>query len=513
MANEWHVKWIAEGYSHWNKRRKKVAFEPDLSDLDFFSQLPPDFREDPKTSRYFEKFDFSGANLTGSNLSNLNFTGANFTRANLSGANLSKSNFSKAKFVNADLTHVNASRAIFDHALFEEARLDDVILNDAEMNGAMLIATPISDSQQKEIAPQAVRIYTTRNEYQEAYKVTSPSSVPRQIGEEDNRSSKFKYDVYYGTSRCPVIERGALVNFDGNTNDRLSFGLCEVIVPDQHRIGRVGSWLWRKITNRADSNLKLSSIISLDEQLFWNHLISTSDRMTKKARPTVYIHGYNTTFETAVLRSAEIGHGLGLGFGIGLFSWASKGEYNQYLADGEAVNLSKYFLADFLEGFIENGSDVGINVIAHSMGCRCLLGAIEELASRKSGALPKIHQIIMAAADVNSKEMPYLAPHAVNNSERITSYVSDKDIALQLSSWLHSFPRVGYSPPIFLLEGIDTILVNDLDLGDFSHNYLVKSRTILADIFGVLKHGLAPDDRHAVDRIESEPVPYWKIRP
>src|SRR6056297_2954820 len=108
MANEWHVKWIAEGCSHWNKRRKKVAFEPDLSDLDFFSQLPPDFRENPKTSRYFEKFDFSNANLTGSNLSNLNFTGANFARANLSGANLSKSNFSKAKFVNADLTNVDA---------------------------------------------------------------------------------------------------------------------------------------------------------------------------------------------------------------------------------------------------------------------------------------------------------------------------------------------------------------------------------------------------------------------
>ena len=99
MANNWHVEWLKEGVLRWNNRRKRVSFSPDLSGIRFFEHLPKDFRDDPKTSRYFEKLDLSDANLTLSDLSDLNFAKANFTDADISGANLSKSNFKDAKFI------------------------------------------------------------------------------------------------------------------------------------------------------------------------------------------------------------------------------------------------------------------------------------------------------------------------------------------------------------------------------------------------------------------------------
>lgn len=103
MANAWHVQWLKEGVNKWNKRRKRIEFEPDLSELNFFDILPDDFRDAPKTSRYFEKIDLSDSNLAGADLSRLNFQRAKFDGASLAGADLTRSNFELATFVGSDL--------------------------------------------------------------------------------------------------------------------------------------------------------------------------------------------------------------------------------------------------------------------------------------------------------------------------------------------------------------------------------------------------------------------------
>lgn len=519
MANIWHVKWLAEGVSRWNKRRKRVDFIPDLTGIRFFDQLPPDYRDEPKTSRYFEKLDLSNAKLSGTDLSDLNFSRANFTDADLRGANLSKSNFENAKFLRANLTRANGTRAVFKNAYFENSQVMDFKINHSEIDGAIFIQTDLSKEQRKIIGDQRVRIYASRSEFSADERISidigdQHYSKSVSLGEQDDRTRKAKYDVYYGTTRKPIIDRGAITGFDGVGQSDLSFGLCEVIVPEGHRIGGIGSRLWKWLRNRKDSALTLDSIIPLNEDLFWSHLIHTADKMQEKARPTVFIHGYNTSFEEAVLRAAQIGYDLGIGQGIGLFSWASKGKPLQYSADESTVENSKYPLVSFLEKFVSEGSNSGINIIAHSMGCRCLLGALEILAERRSEILKHIHQVILAAADVDTKLMSYLAPHAVKYTTRTTSYVSDKDRALKLSGWHHSFPRVGITPPTYVFEGMDTILVNDLEPSDFlSHAYVAKNRLVLSDMHAILKNGLAPDLRHGLEAGTWDSKPFWKFRP
>lgn len=519
MADPWHVKWLEEGVVKWNKRRKKVKFSPDLSGLRFFDLLPLDFRDDPKTSRYFEKIDLSSADLSGSDLSDLNFSRSRFDNANLENANLSKSNFSRASFVNSNLSNIEVKNATFQQAVFDNVTLENSSFEGVEAGGALFISSPLSPEQIESLAVQSQNIFKSKPEYKASIAISqnTPPSVNQMVMNsgklpDDDRTRKNKYDVFYGTNRQPIMERGTLIGFNDAVNSEISYGVCEVIVPESHKIGSIGSPLWKRLLNRKDDRLRIDGLISLNQQLFFKHIQNIIRRMKVPAKPTIFIHGFNNTFDDAVLQAAQIGYDLGVGQGMGLFSWPSKGRLLKYSADEASSDASKYQLAEFIKGFVRNTNEGGINVIAHSMGCRCLLGALEVLSKTDLEVLQKIEQVIFAAADVDAAIMPYLAPHAVNNCTRTTSYVSDLDKALVISTWLHDFQRIGVMPPAYVLTGMDTILVNGLDLGNFSHTYVSSSRTILNDMHYLLKNGLAPSERHSLELVRDTTPNYWRIK-
>jgi esterase/lipase superfamily enzyme len=141
-----------------------------------------------------------------------------------------------------------------------------------------------------------------------------------------------------------------------------------------------------------------------------------------------------------------------------------------------------------------------------------LLGAFEVLAIDRKHVLPAINQTILAAADVDSDSMSQLGRHAISNAKRTTSYISDIDTALKLSGWLHSFPRVGLTPPTYILKGMDTVLVNGDDLGLANHGYISSSSRVLADIFSILKDDTPPKDRFSMERAVVGNDTYWRLK-
>lgn len=518
MADPWHLNWLSEGVERWNRRRKKVDFSPDLTGVRFFDLLPPDFRESPKTSRFFEGINLSHANLAGADLSGINFHNAKFAYSDLSGADMSMSNFVNAKFTQANLTGVDLSHSLLGGAIFEKSILDGVSFEQVDISHATFISTDFDERQESAAHRQLAQVFIDRNalraethlienrEKLETIEVSTPLEARA------SPKPKNRYDVFFGTNRSPVFERGVLVDYDANISPNLNYGVCEVIVPDGHRIGSLGSPMWKRLLNRKDDRLRVESIISLNAELFRILLHETSRRMKKKERPTIFVHGFNNTFEQGALRAAQIGYDLGIGQGIALFSWPSKGSIFGYSADEAPSEASKYALAKFIEEFVLSSKNDGINVIAHSMGCRVVLGAIELLSANKKSILKKINNVIFAAADVDSAIMPHMGMHAIEHSGRTTSYVSDRDKALKVSGWLHKFPRVGITPPTFILDGMDTIVVNSLDLGEFAHGYLGTSRAILGDIFALLKANTPPNERHAIEAVTAGTQQYWRIK-
>ena len=504
-----HASWLREGVDAWNRRRKKINFSPSLAAVNFFEYLPPDFRDSPKTSRYFERIDLSGADLRGSDLSSLNFSGAKFKGADLNEANLSRSNFDFADFTNANLSNADVVNSHFHSTKFDRANLTDVDLEVATLTNARFSASSLSDRQLATVLDRAASIIETIAGVQ--IRRTDQQSV-NQPKKAHEKKPKNQYDVFFATNRDPILTRGKLENFGAKRLETLSYGICEVIIPDGHRIGQLGTSLWKKLLNLKDDTLRRESLISLSDELFWKFLSDTASKMTQKNTPTVFVHGFNTSFDDAVLRTAQLGFDLGIGQGIGLFSWPSKGDFRSYLADEANAEASKYVLADFIAEFVKKTPDKKVNLIAHSMGCKCLVGALETLSNGRTSVLNRVEQVILSAADVDSQIMPYQGKHIIGRCKRVTSYVSKDDFALKISGWLRSVSRVGFTPPTFVLEGMDTVMVNDANLGDFSHGYFASSRDVIKDVFDILQKNAAPHLRHSLVReIEGEAV-FWRMR-
>jgi esterase/lipase superfamily enzyme len=212
----------------------------------------------------------------------------------------------------------------------------------------------------------------------------------------------------------------------------------------------------------------------------------------------VFLHGYNVTFIDAARRAAQIGYDLQIGGAMAFFSWPSQGAMTPqaYAADAASIEASEGAIADFLAAFAAQSGPDHVHVIAHSMGNRGLLRAMQRMvtdAQRSSGRL--LGQLILAAPDVDSTVFCDLARTYRHVAARTTLYVSDRDRALGASTWLHGFPRAGYTPPVTVIPDIDTVHVANVDLTRLGHGYVAEARDVLHDMHALLRFDAPPHSR------------------
>ena len=329
------------------------------------------------------------------------------------------------------------------------------------------------------------------------------------------QSGKPLYRVWYGTNRKPFIEENSAKGFSDSRDLVLHYGYAYVSVPKSHKLGSVGSsWIVRTVT-LTDDRLKIEGIRTLDEAQFISELQSSlKTRSSGHRKALIYIHGYNVTFEEAVTRAAQIGFDLKVEGVTALYSWPSRGSPFGYAADEATVESSEDFLKEFLlQVALKSGADE-VDVIAHSMGNRAFLRAVESLAPAMKSAGKKFGQIFLAAPDVDVDTFKRLAKIYPSISARTTLYVSSKDFALKASEFLHEYDRVGFYPPITTLPGIDTVQVSNVDLTLLGHGYYATTEAVLHDMFDLMRSNLAPHDRIRMHPLPSETKPeYWEIGP
>ncbi|MDX9973325.1 MAG: alpha/beta fold hydrolase [FCB group bacterium] len=322
------------------------------------------------------------------------------------------------------------------------------------------------------------------------------------------------YTLWYGTNRQPVDSADHSKGYLPERAQEVSYGTCKVSIPESHKFGSIGSSWLRRLITFTDDRLRLVSTTAAAAADFWTSLRTSLDECEPDDRQALlFIHGFNVSFEEAAIRAAQIGCDLKAPGVTSFFSWPSKGNTGEYAADEASIEASEGAIADFVCRLAEEAGARRVHVIAHSMGNRGLLRAMQRIfgdAERRAGV--KLGQVFLAAPDLDAglfRDLAYVYPQL---SQRTTLYVSRADKAVGLSTWLHGAPRAGFIPPVTVVNGVDTIEVPDFDLDILGHGYYAGAAGVLHDMFDLLRRDAPPDDRQRIEKQQpAGGAPYWRI--
>ncbi len=219
---------------------------------------------------------------------------------------------------------------------------------------------------------------------------------------------------------------------------------------DTVRYARFGDPADMEITD-AKGKLKTQTRIPLalnNDQQWWDDLAAAMQK--RDGRVLLYVHGFRETFFTSARDSAQIARLSGLDIPMVHYSWPSQGEFLKYAADETNMYYNERQFRSFLTKLAQQPWTKEIILVAHSLGVRLAIPAIEYVDRNSSNAdSSNISNIILASPDVDRQDFErdiaetVLAMRRVNNDRRITVYASAKDRALGLSYSFHGYPRLG----------------------------------------------------------------------
>lgn len=325
-----------------------------------------------------------------------------------------------------------------------------------------------------------------------------------------------EYPVWFATTRQPLdpADPGRGYGPERDPAGTVHHGVCKVFVPRSHTVGSLGSSWWKRLVTFTDDRLVLRSVTEQAEAAFWEGLAGQLASVAADERDAVVlIHGYNVSFEEAALRAAQLGFDLQIRGAMAFYSWASKGDVEKYTMDEATVDLDEQPLADFLCDLVQRSGARRVHLIAHSMGNRALIRAVDRIArdaQRRSGV--RFGQIILAAPDIDSRLFAQLCQAYTQMAERTTLYASPRDRALGASEWLHGYARAGLLPPVQIEAGIDTVNVSSTDLTVLGHGYVAEARSVVADIHALIRGNRAPSERFGLQHVSDDRGRgYWMI--
>ena len=324
--------------------------------------------------------------------------------------------------------------------------------------------------------------------------------------------------VFYATDRRPTgrSEPARFYSGERGADEPLSLGVCEVSVPHDHRMGYLEKpSIWKlQIRQDPEKHVVLLSVKPEARDDFLRDLSATVGASQGK-EAFVFIHGYNVKFEDAARRTAQLWFDLKFDGAAILYSWPSKGSVSEYFADEAAVEWTTPHLKKFLEEIVANSQASTVHLIAHSMGNRPLTAALKAIATdARPSPRPQFRQMVLTAPDIDAGVFRQLAQEIQKTAERVTLYASSVDKALAASRKIHKYRRAGESgAKITVVRGVDTIDVSAVDTGLLGHSYFGEKRSVIADMYYLLKDGKPPAQRSGLKQQKLQDGVYWAFVP
>jgi esterase/lipase superfamily enzyme len=227
----------------------------------------------------------------------------------------------------------------------------------------------------------------------------------------------------------------------------------------------------------------LHRVIRTDKDEFYDEMLQVMDQ-GRSRQGLVFIHGYNVSFDDAVKRTAQIAHDLEFDGAPICYSWSSRGSLANYTHDMANADATVLALQSFLEETVRRTGNSTIHLIAHSMGNRALLQALDRIAVSDQGNQGMFGQLIMAAPDVSERDFRNRYVVAARQLARaVTLYASSRDRALIASAEIHGHNRAGLAGEhLILVDGVDTIDVSEIDTSLIGHSYYGDHPELIRDL-------------------------------
>jgi esterase/lipase superfamily enzyme len=203
----------------------------------------------------------------------------------------------------------------------------------------------------------------------------------------------------------------------------------------------------------------------------------------------IYVHGYNTTFETAALDAARLSDGIQFVGETMVFSWPSRASLLDYGYDRESAMWSRDALQQVLNGLIASPVVGHVHVVAHSIGTMLTMEALRQLyAQLGAEAANRIGAVVFASPDIDmdgfSSSVQRIGPLA----PKIIVVTAANDRALAVSRWMAGgITRVGAAETAQLERmGIRVIDASRQGWGIINHDLFLSNAQLRKVIRGAL---------------------------
>ncbi|MDZ5454516.1 alpha/beta hydrolase [Labrys sp. ZIDIC5] len=229
-------------------------------------------------------------------------------------------------------------------------------------------------------------------------------------------------------------------DFTAKRNFGLSYEAYTISVPPNHVAGNI-EWPKKPPGNPA-VNFVVTNSAPLDQARFDAAVVKDTKGT---GEVIVFVHGYNTNYQEAVYRVAQLEKDSGFPGAVVAFAWPSLGTLTGYVADRESTTYSRDYLENTLNGLARTPGVKRIHIIAHSMGNWLAVETLRQARIRGNSAfLPKLGEIFLMSPDIDIDVFRTQLDTIGKLNQPITVAISRDDRALGFSQRLAGdVPRVG----------------------------------------------------------------------
>lgn len=208
-----------------------------------------------------------------------------------------------------------------------------------------------------------------------------------------------KHDIFIATTRA--LDANPAIMYSGERSDHIGLARVTVSIPPVHVSGQTERPRTLPPDPRQDFTVLNPHIYDNDRQFV--EAVNSALAARPKGDRTVlaFVHGYNTTMTSAVLRIAQFVEDSGYTGVPVLFSWASRGKVFDYVYDLNSALHARNNLIKTAQLLSQTRAE-SFDIIAHSMGNLLTVEAMKQAKIEgRFNTTGRLRNIILASPDID----------------------------------------------------------------------------------------------------------------